>query len=73
MKDDLLPPRPGEIKKPLIKDNEASVYIYLKGQAIGLTKMAALDIMAQITQALLYIESEKENINGDGNPTNNPV
>jgi hypothetical protein len=68
-KDDfLLPPRPGEIKKPLQGENkEVPIIIYINKQPVQLSRIEALGIIAQITQILLYLEPDtKETGKKDG-------
>jgi hypothetical protein len=57
----LLPPRPGEIKKPVQGgDKNVPIIVYINGQPIQMTKIEALGVIAQITQIMLYLETIPE-------------
>jgi hypothetical protein len=58
-KDRLLPPRPGEERKgPDIKG--VPVVVYINGKPIEMSKVEALGVLAQISQVLLYLDSQEE-------------
>jgi hypothetical protein len=56
--DELLPPRPGEAKRPESRNDcaEVPITIYVNGRQLTMSRAEALGAMAQITQILLYLE-----------------
>jgi hypothetical protein len=57
----LLPPRPGEIKKPVQGENKnVPIIVYINGQPVTMAKDEALGVIAQIAQIMLYLESNQE-------------
>jgi hypothetical protein len=58
-KDRLLPPRPGEERKS--QDIKGIlVIVYVNGKPIEMSKAEALGVLAQISQILLYLDSQEE-------------
>jgi hypothetical protein len=59
--DDALPLRPGEIKKP-VQDGDGNVpfVVYINRHPVHMTKIEALGVIAQITQIMLYLETNPE-------------
>ena len=68
--DTALPLRPGEVRKPDVKQGESvkevPINIYVNGQPVSLTRFEALGIIAQITQTMIYLE-DLERKEKDGN------
>jgi hypothetical protein len=52
----LLPPKPGEIKKP-VQEEDVPIIVYINGQPVQMTKIEALGVVVQITQIMLYLET----------------
>jgi len=52
---EFLPPRPGE-KPAKQKDEDTCVFVYINNEPVQLTRIEALDLIAQITQSLMYLE-----------------
>ena len=63
MKDEMLPPRPGEKpKKAEIKG--VPFVVYINGSPIEMSKTEAISVMAQIVSILSYLD-DKENKGND--------
>jgi hypothetical protein len=63
-KDRLLPPRPGEERKN--PDNKGvPVIVYINGKPVEMSKAEALGVLAQISQILLYLDSQEEVVIND--------
>ena len=64
MKDELLPPRPGEKPKKEEKpEDNQQVYCYVNGKPVCMSRIEALDLMAQLVQALMYLETPNDTEN----------
>ena len=59
MKDDILPPRPGE--KPVKVPIEGIPYlVYLNGKPVEISKKEALSLMAQIVNIMMYLDGQPD-------------
>ena len=61
-KDELLPPRPGD--KPVQKEITGMIYtLYVNGNPVQMDKTEALGVLAQISNLLLYENSQGKETN----------